>query len=255
MTNASYAGETEWQSVGENSRLRLVFSDVREGDGSTWAAVEIDMPPRTKTYWRVPGETGIPLTLDISGSQGINALDVVWPFPVRETDGGYLDYVYYGHVVLPIKLQTTGDAPVLEAEATLGICSHICVPVVVSFTHQLAFDAADTGHSLRIRQALAETPLPWDGNTDPFGDACFDSETSQLAVELLDSGFPYETTIADIAGETTPLGPGQLSADGSQLLFPVFANGQHPDLVGKSATLTFMTQDGPYEVTREVGRL
>ncbi|MCD7059252.1 protein-disulfide reductase DsbD domain-containing protein [Pelagibacterium xiamenense] len=253
VASGAHAGETAWQQVDENARLRLVFSDTREPDGSTWAAIEIDMPSNTKTYWRVPGETGIPLQLDVGGSDGIDGFDIVWPFPVRETDKGYLDHVYYGHVVLPVRLQATSDTPFLEIEMTLGVCSDVCVPVVAGFSHQLSFRRADAGHALRIRQALAEAPLPYPGELEPFGEAHFDPQTRRLAVALAAPDFPHETTIADIRGELTLLGPGEPSGDGAHLLFPVFANGGAPELAGKSVTLTFMTPDGPYELTRQIG--
>lgn len=246
-----FAGETAWQDVDEGARMRLVFSDTRNADDTTWAAIEIDLPADTKTYWRVPGESGIPLTLDLTGSEGIGGAEVIWPYPLRETDKGYLDHVHYGRLVLPVNLTLETENPILHAQATLGVCSDICVPVLASFTYALSFASADAGQSLRIRQALAETPLPWP-HDDPIGEARFDAQSGRVAVALTDPGFPHDTAIADIAGEMTFLGPAEASADGTALSFPVFANGRTPDLAGKTLRLTFMTADGPYEITRPI---
>ena len=59
------------------------------------------MPQNTKTYWRIPGETGIPTELDFTGSTGIAASTILWPYPTVDHVQGYLDYVYYGPTVLP----------------------------------------------------------------------------------------------------------------------------------------------------------
>ena len=58
------AGATAWQELAPGVKLRLVASDTLSADGTTLAALELDMPAGTKTYWRVPGESGIPTELD-----------------------------------------------------------------------------------------------------------------------------------------------------------------------------------------------
>ena len=45
------------------------------------AAVEIRLAPGWHTYWRVPGEAGIPPRFDWSGSQNLAAVAYEWPRP------------------------------------------------------------------------------------------------------------------------------------------------------------------------------
>src|SRR4051812_36460623 len=103
------AGATAWQDVAPHVRLRLVTNDVRAADGSTLAGLELDMPAKFKTYWRLPGETGIPTELDVSGSAGVATPVIEWPYPIPEITDGFLDYVYHGPTVLPVSLKLTGD--------------------------------------------------------------------------------------------------------------------------------------------------
>jgi DsbC/DsbD-like thiol-disulfide interchange protein len=84
------AAATPWQQVAPGARLRLISSDERAPDGTTLVGLELDMPEAYKTYWRRPGEVGIPTELDLTGSAGVGALAIAWPFPRAETGAGLI---------------------------------------------------------------------------------------------------------------------------------------------------------------------
>jgi DsbC/DsbD-like thiol-disulfide interchange protein len=140
------AAATDWQEMAPGMRARMISADTLS-DGKTLVGIELDMPQGTKTYWRVPGETGLPASLDLSRSAGIAGHALFWPMPERERVGGYLDYVYRGHVVLPLSVTLAGPA-LLAADVTLGVCSDICVPASATFTLPLAFEKPDPGNGL-----------------------------------------------------------------------------------------------------------
>src|SRR5690606_29899945 len=117
----------------------------------------------------VPGETGLPTHLDFSASHGIAGHDLHWPYPMRHESGGYLDYVYYGRTVLPMELSVTDNAGMVDIEATLGICSDICVPAQARLVLPAVDGQSDAANELRIRQALAEVPIAWDSGPEPAG--------------------------------------------------------------------------------------
>ncbi len=133
---SAFAGQTSWVEIGPGSKIRLISSDSIS-DGVSYAAIEIEMPEKTKTYWRIPGETGIPLVLDASASSGISNAQVLWPYPERQSIGGYIDFVYHGRTVLPLKVDVADDDPQLNAQLLLGVCDEICVPVKVSLSLNL----------------------------------------------------------------------------------------------------------------------
>src|ERR1700734_1557664 len=74
------------------------------------AGVEIKLDPGWDTYWRDPGDTGVPPTFDFSGSGNVKSATVEWPAPEAFSDGpagtsiGYVD-----HVILPLRV-TPQDA-------------------------------------------------------------------------------------------------------------------------------------------------
>jgi DsbC/DsbD-like thiol-disulfide interchange protein len=242
------AGETEWQEVAPEARLRLISSDVRRDDNKTLLALELKMPETTWTYWRVPGETGIPLQLDFSGSTGIKSYEIQWPFPTREMNSGYLDYVYRGDVVLPIELETEGDAPFLLMKAVLGVCSEICVPVFASFEQQLDFSRRDSAHALRITQALSRAPIPWDRGLNPVRALAFDEENRQMLVAL--SGVPFDAASMILATSNPSIvfGSPQKSQIEGVVAFPKLGRIGDAGLAEQAFTITFMSPFGPYEL-------
>lgn len=122
------AGTTDWQSV-LGGAVRLVSADVLE-DGSYLGGVEFMLEPGWHTYWRYPGEAGIPPELDFSASGNLEQVDVLYPVPERYDDGYSTSIVYHHGVVLPLRIKPAQtDQPVrLSAKMFFGICSDVCVP-------------------------------------------------------------------------------------------------------------------------------
>jgi DsbC/DsbD-like thiol-disulfide interchange protein len=244
--------ETAWQTVAPNVRVRLIASEQLRSDRTTLAALEIDMPASTKTYWRVPGETGIPTELDLAGSVGLSGKDIAWPYPVLETTGGFTDFVYYGPTVLPIELKVDGDNPVLEASVMMGVCSDICVPAQAAFRLPLDFSSPDRGHGVRINQALAMAPVGWDDPRQPIGDVTFDAAQKVLVVPVSNPQVDPASVIAQVDGSDLLFGAPQKSLDGKLVLLPLLGGSGAEGLVGRSVQLTFMTPMGPFELSRRV---
>ena len=64
---------------GLHSRARLLSGDRKGGE---WlAGIEIALDPGFKTYWRNPGESGLPPRFDWSGSENVKSVDIRWPAP------------------------------------------------------------------------------------------------------------------------------------------------------------------------------
>lgn len=93
------------------------------------AALVMKVKPGWKTYWRQPGEAGVPPQFDWSGSENLASLEVGWPAPEVFDSFGYQTLGYGGRVVLPITLKAErADAPIsLALNARLGVCKDICV--------------------------------------------------------------------------------------------------------------------------------
>lgn len=130
----------------------------RQADGSHMAGLLIDLKPGWKTYWRAPGEAGIPPRFDWAGSRNVRSLRTVWPTPHVMDQNGMTSIGYPGDVVIPLEIRpenTTGDV-LLQARMELGICKDICVPATLSFAGTLPRKGQ---RDSRIVAALVDQPL------------------------------------------------------------------------------------------------
>lgn len=246
----AWAGATPWQELAPDVRARLVSTDTLS-DGRTAVGLELQMPAGTKTYWRVPGETGIPARLDFSASDGITGHVVHWPLPTREKVRGYMDYVYHGTLVLPVQLAVGGDTARVDLDVTLGVCSDICIPASARFQLTLDFSRPDRAQAIRINQALAAVPLAWTGEPAPIGAVRYEP-TIGLWLEIDDSRVDLATLIADAGPEGPLFGAPQKSRDAGIVLFPLVGTMKKEGFAGSSVTITFTTSDGPFEAVRQV---
>jgi DsbC/DsbD-like thiol-disulfide interchange protein len=243
------ASATPWQDIAPGVRARLIASDVVT-DGHTLAGLELQMPEGTKTYWRIPGETGIPTEFDFSASVGVSDPVVQWTYPLIDRTGAYLDYIYRGAVVLPIEMEV-GEAPAsLAASIVLGICSDMCVPASATFSLPMNFATPDAAQGLRLRQAMAETPSAWDQPRPPFAEVAAGPDGS-LHLEGPDPSIDPDSVIADLGDPALLFEAPQKSRDGN--VWTLRPRGTPAKgLEGYPIQLTFMTPDGPYSVTRIV---
>jgi DsbC/DsbD-like thiol-disulfide interchange protein len=248
------AGETPWQAVAPGVRLRLISADVVRADERSLVGLEIDMPAGTRTYWRVPGQSGIVTELDTAGSSGISGHTIYWPYPVVDASLGYLDYAYFGPTVLPIELDIDGEAPLLQAAFTLGICTEVCIPAMAKFSLPLDFTKPDDAQQLRLNQAMALTPLDWAGDPEAIGAVSLDAGASGLLVPIADPGIDPASLIADMGASGQLFGTPQKSPDEAAILLPLLGGGDAKGLVGKPVRLTFMTALGPFETSRVIGQ-
>ena len=159
------AGTTDWQSV-MGGAVRLVSADVLE-DGSYLGGVEFMLEEGWHTYWRYPGEAGIPPVLDFSSSENLGDIEVLYPVPERYDDGYSTSIVYHHGVVLPLRIKPAqSDKPVqLSAKMFFGVCSDICVPGEVELALDLSPVAkADERIRTIIERDLNALPHPESGD-------------------------------------------------------------------------------------------
>jgi DsbC/DsbD-like thiol-disulfide interchange protein len=154
VTPAFAAGvfDTDW-SISAKSRARLI-ADARG------AGFEIALAPGAITYWRDPGEAGIPPTFDFSGSQNLARAEVDFPAPQRipEPDGS-VAFGYREGVVLPIRATAADPSkPVrLVAKVDYAVCEKICLPAKA--TAELALGGGEgSPYAAALADARAMAP-------------------------------------------------------------------------------------------------
>ncbi len=135
-----------------------VMEGWRSDEGVHIAALHMRLEPGWKTYWRVPGEGGIPPRFDWSGSGNLAAAEPRFPIPGVFDISGFKTIGYENEVVFPLLLRPErADSPIaLEGRMEFGVCSDICVPVALEVSSLLPPDGGLTD-SL-IRRALDDQP-------------------------------------------------------------------------------------------------
>ncbi len=111
-----------------------VIPGWQTADGTHMAGLNITLAPGWKTYWRAPGDGGIPPMIDFRGSQNINATQFHWPVPEVFYQNNMRSIGYSGGIVLPLELDPVGDGPIqLTGSIQIGVCQEVCIPVTFEF--------------------------------------------------------------------------------------------------------------------------
>lgn len=155
------AAETEWQNVA-GAHVRVIATGPQDGSPIGDAAIQIRLDPGWHTYWRFPGEAGIPTTADFAGSTGIDGARLHFPPPETYSDAYSTSIVYRDEVVLPIDLNAgaaTEDAT-LQVHLVFGVCREICVPGEARFELPLSAAGSDFAARMAISSARLSLPRP-----------------------------------------------------------------------------------------------
>src|SRR5436305_4169504 len=116
---------------------RDAHSAVRLLAGSRSGAVllggiAIQLQAGWHTYWRTPGDSGVPPRFDFSKSDNVESVTVLWPAPHKFDDGaGGTSLGYLKQIVLPLRIVAkNADKPVtLRASINYAVCEKLCIPV------------------------------------------------------------------------------------------------------------------------------
>ena len=145
---------------------RDAHSAVRLLAGSRSGAVllggiSIQLHPGWHTYWRTPGDSGVPPHFDFSKSDNVEAVTVMWPAPIKFDDGaGGTALGYKQQVTLPLRIvPKSADKPVtLRANISYAVCDKLCIPVEASA--ELAFASVASTEDSNLSEALNTVPKP-----------------------------------------------------------------------------------------------
>lgn len=150
---------------GPLSRARLVGGRL---EGKSWqAGVEISLKGEAHTYWRFPGDSGVPPAFDFAGSQNMASATPRYPAPERIEEAGLQTFGYKGEVIFPITVVAVdADKPlILTLHFTYAACEKICMPTEARLRIELDPRLQNQTLSKRIAdyEALAPRPLSTPG--------------------------------------------------------------------------------------------
>ncbi|MFZ4164927.1 protein-disulfide reductase DsbD family protein [Brevundimonas sp. NPDC058933] len=238
---------------------------------SAWAApgstavvaVRQQIEPGWHTYWRNPGDSGGPTTLDWTLPNNVSAGDIVWPLPRRQRLQSLMNYGYEGEVFLPVPIEIPADARPgqtlrLTTRALFMVCSdQMCVP-----------DELTLSLDLRVQEGAAPLDPRWGQKIQTLvqtapGPAGIDARAAfadgQLTLTATGGPlagaapkwayfFPFEGGVIDHAAAQT----GQRGRQGLTLTMApgrgLSANGLKPPLAG-----VLSTDLGAWDISAEQG--
>lgn len=126
----AHAGATAWEKH-EFARARLVSAVSAVGElPELRLGLQIKLEPGWWTYWRSPGDAGLPVQVDWAGSENLAEASLLWPAPERHTLLGIETFGYQGEVLLPVmaRPEKPGQPIKLRAAVDYLVCEKICVP-------------------------------------------------------------------------------------------------------------------------------
>jgi len=139
----------------------VVAVDVLPGwhteNGTHMAGIRVRLAPGWKTYWRSPGEGGIPPEFDLAASENLKSVRAHWPRPEIFDQNGFRSIGYSDEVVFPLEVtpREAGAPITLRGSMDLGVCQDVCMPVSVEISAGLV----DPGTpDPVIRAALTQVP-------------------------------------------------------------------------------------------------
>jgi DsbC/DsbD-like thiol-disulfide interchange protein len=160
VTSAEVRAEdaSAWQKD-SHSQLRLLAGS-RSGT-VLLGGIAIQLQQGWHTYWRNPGDSGVPPRFDFSKSDNVEAVTVLWPAPQQFDDGaGGVSLGYHDQFVLPLRIVAKSvDKPVtLRAAIDYAVCEKICIPVQANA--ELTFNSVASTEDSALFAALDTVPKP-----------------------------------------------------------------------------------------------
>ncbi|WP_299821646.1 protein-disulfide reductase DsbD domain-containing protein [uncultured Jannaschia sp.] len=241
-----------FESPALTARLVTVEDGTGPDAGSISAGLALDIAEGWKTYWRSPGEVGLPPEVDWQGSKNVAAAEFQWPAPMRFRAFGIENFGYADKVVHPIRvtLAEPGEPARLRAAVSMLACSDICVPLQFDLALDVpAGTGIDQASAARVAEWAARVPASPEASDMTLRAAALPPVGGALTVALdRTSGWRAPDVFPEMGQGTAFGGPDiRVSADGRTLWasLPVLA------LSDPAAPLTLTVTDGPDATTFE----
>ena len=159
--SAAIAADASPWDVDLQSSARLIAArpDDEAGVRTFRAGIEIKLKPGWHTYWRYPGDSGVPPVMDFSRSQNVKTVTMLFPAPTRFPDGGGGSSIgYQGDVILPLHVvaQDSAKPMILRLKLDYAACEKLCVPATAQL--ELALTGKDSAQDQAVGSAEARVP-------------------------------------------------------------------------------------------------
>ncbi len=246
------AATTGWQTT-QHIQAELVSEYQQVRPGQTWQlALHFVPDEHWHTYWKNPGDSGLPTRLSWQLPDGVTVGDIQWPTPQAIALPPLMNYGFAGQTILLSALTIAPDYRAatidIQLQADWLVCEAICIPVDAQFSLSLPVGsnavAADDFRGL-FAQAVRQQPQPLavQGQFDVSGGA-FSAVLQLPEIKSVSAFFVAATELVDHAA------PQQISLDGSRLLLQQPLN-TYFSAAPAQLELVLITDDAAYSVQLE----
>lgn len=185
-----------------SARLITVQNGVGPGMSVLSAGVHLQLEEGWKTYWRSPGEVGLPPELDWSASDNVANVVMSYPAPTRFTAFDIENFGYSDAVLFPLQVTLTEPGAPVRFAVTLDVlvCAEVCIPETLNLSLDLPLATGlDAGAAELIAEWSAKVPVVGADSGMSIEAAGFVGETLQISAR---SQVPF--TAPDIFPEHGP---------------------------------------------------
>jgi thiol:disulfide interchange protein DsbD len=176
-------------------------------------ALRLKIVDHWHTYWRNPGDSGLPTKLNWTLPPGFTAGAIEWPYPGKLPLGPLMNFGYDGEVLHLVTIETpaklkAGEKITFKAKADWLVCNDVCIPESADLSLTLPVSAAAPLVDARWQDAFvrAKAALP---KTSKFPAGSARIEGGKLLIDLAEipatvtdaTFFPYRDDIIANAGK------------------------------------------------------
>ena len=142
------------------SAIRLIGGANKSGAAQLRAGVEIKLQPGWKTYWRYPGDSGVPPRFDLAGSDNLKYAKILYPAPHLFHDEAGNSLGYKDNVIFPLQItpRDPGKPVRLRLKLDYAVCENLCSPA--EGRAELNLGNGDSALNAALVAAEAQVPVP-----------------------------------------------------------------------------------------------
>jgi suppressor for copper-sensitivity B len=237
-------GASAWV-YGDYGQIRLVSaSNGVDEQQNVQIGVQMRLRKGWKTYWRTPGESGIPPNFDWGDSQNVALGEPAWPTPTRLSEFGAEAFGYKQEVIFPVMATREDPAEAMQLDLVMsyGVCKDICMPVT---THMaLSLPATDipaqrTQHARHIERFARKVPQEEGAGGLSVSSLRMVRIHDQSAIEVTLEGtkkLKSPDVALELTAEYRQLAPRIVLAEGGQraiVTVPIIMDADAPPLIGQ----------------------
>jgi len=163
ITESGHAASSKWKKTTEIS-ARVISGNIEtidDGRNLLHLGVHFTMAPDWKTYWKLPGDGGLPMSIDWQNSSNITNPVIHYPAPQRFVQFGEIEtFAWKEEVVVPITVEITDiNKPIqLNPKINYAACSEICLFFNEDFPISLKANEQDNTHHSLIQKFWKQIP-------------------------------------------------------------------------------------------------